>query len=301
MATGNYGNIRPADISVTDVEAFYVFSSNRTEVPSVPVRLTATEILEKIDHPEDTNRILGGLYTLKLPTTIFNQKGIYTVYIRPKEIKINILDCGILAAKPDIKGIIFDLSTAAPEDVFRFQNNGLIGYRVEYLNSDSNVTEKKIQNLFRIITSNFKVEPITDNLNNTTQKSVKYRINENSTLVFCTVSPSTSFTVKPNSFPFIGNPNQEVILTNTFFNPVALEIELVENDIDTLAIGIFGNQTKDLKTGTHTYYNEDDEIYKQFNEYVIKDTFSDEQLYEVKEEKTDIDFTQEFDRIKSQT
>lgn len=301
MATGNYGNIRPADISVTDVEAFYVFSPNRTELPSTPVRLTATEILEKIDHPEDTNRILGGLYSLKLPTTIFSQKGIYTVYIRPKEIKINILDCGILAAKPDIKGIIFDLSSAAAEDVFRFQNNGLIGYRVEYLNPDSNVSEKKIQNLFRIITSNFKVEPITDNLNNTSQKSIKYRINENSTLVFCTVSPSTSFAVKPNSFPFIGNPNQAVILTNTFFNPVALEIELVENDIDTLAIGIFGNQTKDLKTGTHTYYNENDEIYKQFNEYVIKDTFNDEQLYEVKEEKTDIDFTQEFDRIKSQT
>ena len=36
---------------------------------------------------------------------------------------------------------------------------------------------------------------------------------------------------------------------------------------------------------------------KQYNEYVIKDTFNDEELYEVKEEREDIDFTQEFDRI----
>lgn len=147
------------------------------------------------------------------------------------------------------------------------------------------------------MTSSFKVEPISDNLNNTTQKSIKYRLNENSTLVFCTVTPSTAFSLKPNAFPYIGSPNQEIILSNTFFDPIAVEIEMVEHTIDTLAIGIFGNQAKDVKNGTRTYYNKDNEIYKQFNEYVIKDTFNNEELFEVKEEREDIDFTQEFDRI----
>jgi len=72
---------------------------------------------------------------------------------------------------------------------------------------------------------------------------------------------------------------------------------LVEHDIDTLAIGIFGNQAKNIQNGTRTYYNNDNEIYKQFNEYVIKDDFTNENLYEVKENRTDIDFTQEFNII----
>jgi len=296
MATGTFGIVRPADVDTRDVESFYTFIKDRTEVPSTVIRLNPDEILFKLDHPETPNRILGGLYNLRLPTTTFNQLGIYTVYIRPKEISLKILDCGVLAAKPDIKGIIIDLNTVPAEDVYRFENNGLVGYRLEYLNT-TNTTERKVQNLFRIITSCFRVEPITDNLTSTTQKSIKYRINENSTLVFCTVTPSTAFNLKPNVYPYIGVPNQDIILSNTFFDPITMEIEMVEHDFDTLAIGIFGNQAKDIKNGTRTYYDTENEIYKQYNEYVIKDTFNDEELYEVKEEKTDIDFTQEFDRI----
>ena len=297
MATGTFGTIRPADVDQRDVEMFYTYIEDRTVIPTNVIRLTPSEMLFKLNHPEQTNRILGGLYNLRLPTTIFNQLGVYTVYIRPKELKLKILDCGVLAAKPDIKGIIIDLNTVPPEDLYRFESNGLIGYRIEYLNTATNVTEKKVQNLYRIVTSCFKVEPISDNLSNTTQKSIKYRLNENSTLVFCTVTPSTAFNLKANVFPYIGTPNQEIILSNTFFDPVAVEVEMVEHNAQTLAIGIFGNQAKDVKNGTRTYYNKDNEIYKQYNEYVIKDTFNDEELYEVKEERTDIDFTQEFDRI----
>lgn len=296
MATGTFGIVRPADVDTRDVESFYTYIKDRTEVPSSVIRLNPDEILFKLDHPETPNRILGGLYNLRLPTTTFNELGIYTVYIRPKEISLKILDCGVLAAKPDIKGIIIDLNTVPAEDLYRFENNGLVGYRVEYLNT-TNSTERKVQNLFRIITSCFRVEPISDNLTSTTQKSIKYRINENSTLVFCTLTPSTAFNLKPNVYPYIGVPNQDIILSNTFFDPITMEIEMVEHDFDTLAIGVFGNQAKDIKNGTRTYYDSENEIYKQYNEYVIKDTFNDEELYEVKEEKEDIDFTQEFDRI----
>jgi hypothetical protein len=118
MATGTFGNIRPADINIaTDVEAYYTYIADRTVAPTVVTPLNPSQILFKLDHPTQTNRILGGLYNLRLPTNVFNQLGIYTVYIRPKEVKLRILDCGVLAAKPDIKGIIIDLNTVPPEDL----------------------------------------------------------------------------------------------------------------------------------------------------------------------------------------
>jgi hypothetical protein len=183
------------------------------------------------------------------------------------------------------------------EDVSKFENGGLIGYRIEYIATNPTTDEKKVQNLFRIITSNNKVEPVSENLNNTTQKGVKYRLNDNSSLVFCTVTPSSAPSVKPNAVPFIGLPNQEVFIIPTFFDPVHLEIELVEHDFDTLAIGLYGNQSKSVADGVRTYYNDDNEIYKQFTEYVIKDDVTEEKLYEVKQEKDNIDFSKDFNTI----
>ena len=46
------------------------------------------------------NELLGGLYNLVLPADRFNQLGVYTLYIRPAEIRTKILDCGVLAALP---------------------------------------------------------------------------------------------------------------------------------------------------------------------------------------------------------
>ena len=193
--------------------------------------------------------------------------------------------------------MLFDLSSIPAEDVSKFENSNLIGYRIEYVTTNTSAEEKKIQNLFRIITSNNKVEPVSETLNNTNQKSVKYRLNDNSTLVFCTVTPSSAPSVRPNGVPFIGLPNQEVFLIPTIFDPIHLEIELVEHDFDTLAIGLFGNQTKAVADGTRTYYNENNQIYKQFTEYVIKDEVGAEKLYEVKEEKETIDFSKDFNNI----
>ena len=76
----------------------------------------------------------------------------------------------------------------------KFVNQGLVGFRVEYLNSDGT----KIPNFFRIITSSFYCEPVVQNLTNTVQKSIRYRYVEGATnLMFCTLSPSSSPTNKP--------------------------------------------------------------------------------------------------------
>jgi len=298
MATGVYGTIRPTDVSPNDMEIYYHYSPSRATTGNVDLIKVSdpNEIIKKVDDPSNPGQIFGGMYTLTLPTTIFNLKGIYSIIIRPKQIKTTIMDCGILSAFPDIKGIIFDSSTISPEDISKFENQGLVGFRVEYLSTNPTANEKKVQNVFRIVTSNNKCEPVLGNQNNTSQKSTSYRFNDNSTTVFCTLTPSSAPNVKPNALPFIGIPGQKVIITNTFFNPVMIEIEMVENDFDTLANGLFGNQTKSDADGVYTIYNNSNQIYKQYNLFEIKDEFG-KPLYEVREERTNIDFTKDFNQI----
>jgi hypothetical protein len=176
----------------------------------------------------------------------------------------------------------------------KFTNQGLVGFRVEYLNSDGT----KIPNFFRVITSSFYCEPVIQNLTNTSQKSIRYRYTDGTTnLLFCTLSPSSSPTNKPNATPFIGQPNQNIVITNTFFNPVTTEIEIVEHDISTLAIALYGNQTKSIDDGVYTIYDSNNNIYKQYNLYEIRDQFN-ELLYEVRQDRgNNIDFTKNFTNI----
>lgn len=298
MATGVYGTVRAADVSPNDMEIFYHYTPSRASSGNVQlIKIdNPNEIIKKVDDPSNPGQIFGGMYTLTLPTNIFNLKGFYNLIIRPKQIKTKIIDCGILSAFPDIKGLVFDSSTINSEDLNKFQNGGLVGYRIEYLTTDPVAPEKKIQNLFRIITSNNKCESVSENLTNTTQKSIKYIFNNNSNLVFCTVTPSSAPNVKPNAQPFIGLPNQDVIITNTFFNPIMLEIEMGEYDFDTLANGLYGNQTKSENDGIYTIYNSDNQIYKQYDLFEIKDEF-DKTLYEVRQERTEIDFTKDINEI----
>jgi hypothetical protein len=296
--SGTYGTIRPADITPSDVEIFMHFTPSRdVQGDTELTKLNPTEILRTINNPNNTsgNEIFGGMYTLNLPSNIFGQKGIYTLTIKPIEIRTRIVDCGILSALPNVKGLVFDINEVNPEFLNRLQNDGLVGYRIEYL--ENGINSPKINNFFRIITSNNKAEPVNQNLTNTNQKAIRYRFNDNSSLTFATVTPSSVSNVKPNILPFIGEPNQQVIITNTFFNPVMVEIEMVEHDFDTLAVGLFGPQTKSLEDGVYTIYNFDNEIYKQYDLFEIKDQFSGEPLYEVRELRTNIDFFKSFDNI----
>jgi hypothetical protein len=296
---GNYGIIRPADVSLDDIEVFLHFTPSRNEIGDTTLtKLNTNEVLIKMNNPNNPNNIeiFGGMYTLKLPTNLFGVKGFYSIMIKPIEIRTKIVDTGVLSSLTNIKGLVFDSSTIDPKFLSKFQNNGLIGYRIEYLNK-TNVGDVKINNFFRIITSNNKAEPLNQNLTNTSQKAIRYRFNDNSTLVFVTVTPSSSSSVKPNVLPYIGEADQNVIITNTFFNPIMLEIEMVEHDIDTLAIGLFGNQTKSLEDGIYTQYNKNGEIYKQYNLFEIMDEFTGKPLFEVKQERDTIDFTKNLNEV----
>jgi len=304
MATGTYGVVRPADISPDDVEVFYHFTPSRDKIGNnTLIKLDSNEVLIRIDNPNKTQsdvtgfEVFGGMYTLKLPVATFGVKGFYTIMIKPIEIRTKIVDCGTLSAYPDIKGILFDISTIPSNFTNKFENNGLVGYRIEYLNTDTTGTDAKLNNFFRVITSNNRAEPVNQNLTNSNQKAIRYRFNDNSTLTYCTVTPSSASNVKPNTLPFIGQPNQQVIITNTFFNPIMIEVEMVQHDIETLAIGLFGNQSKSLEDGIYTIYNFNNDIYKQYNLFEIKDKFTGKPLYEVREERISIDFTKTFTNV----
>jgi hypothetical protein len=300
MAIGSYGVIRGSDVSPDDVEIILNYTPSRDDTDNfVLTKLDAKTILRPYFHNSQTGgnsdvEILGGLYNLKLPADQFNKLGIYTLYIRPAEIRTKITDCGVLSALPNVKGIVIDLNNVPSQYRNKFVNQGLIGFRVEYLNSDGT----KIPNFFRIITSSFYCEPVIQNLTNTSQKSIRYRYTEGVTnLMFCTLSPSSSPTNKPNATPFIGQPDQNIIITNTFFNPITTEIEIVDQDISTLGIALYGNQTKSMDDGIYTIYDSNNNIYKQYNLYEIKDQFNN-LLYEVREDRgNNIDFTKNFTNI----
>lgn len=300
MATGTYGIIRPSDVNPTDVEITVFYSSDRTQSNTRVFKLSNENLIQN-QNPNKTGsgfEIFGGLYTLRLPLNDFSAKGIYTIVIKPIEIRTTIVDVGVLSASPDIKGIVLDASDPNVANfIDKFENNEMIGYRVEYLSPNQAADDLKVRNFFRVITSNNRAEPVNQNLTNTNQKAIRYRFNDNSTLVFCTVSPSSETNATPNVFPYIGQPNQKVIITNTYFNPVTIEVEIVEHDIETLAIALFGNQTKGLEDGVYTLYNFNNDIYKQYNLYEVKDRFTGKPLYEVKEERTNIDFSKNYRNI----
>ena len=137
MANGVYGTIRPADVSLDDIEVFLHFTPSRNNIgDTVLTKLITEEVLSKMDNPNNPNNveIFGGMYTLKLPASIFGVKGIYTIMIKPIEIRTKIIDTGVLSAQSNIKGLLFDINTLDAKFISKFQNNGLVGYRIEYLN-----------------------------------------------------------------------------------------------------------------------------------------------------------------------
>jgi hypothetical protein len=300
MAIGSYGTIRPSDVSPEDVQIIMNYTPSRDVTDNfILTELDAQTLLKPYFNNTQTGgnagvEILGGLYNLTLPAEQFNALGIYTLYLRPAQIRTVITDCGVLSALPNVKGIIIDISNVPVQYQNKFVPQGLVGFRIEYLNADGS----KIPNFFRVVTSSFFCEPVVTNEINTTQKSVRYRyVDGNSNLIFLTLSPSSSPTNKPNATPFIGQPSQSIIISNTYFNPVTLEIDMVEYDVSSLAIALYGNQTKSIDDGIYTIYDSENNIYRQYNLYEIRDQFN-ALLYEVRQSRgNNIDFSKNFTTI----
>lgn len=299
MAVGIYGITRPADVSIEDIDIYYNYTPNRETSNNTIYKLDATQLMSYNYLPTDeqisgNENLLEGLYNLRLPASVFGQLGIYTIYIKPKRVVTTIIDCSVLSALPSVKGIVLD-STQLPEGLRA--NNALQGYRIEYVDPTTN---NKVRNMVRYVVTANKVVPVSDNVGNTSQKAIRYKFDDSGTLLFLQLTPSSSSDVKPNVSPSIGTPNQTIIISNTFFSPLVIEVDLVANTIDTLSDLVGGEQIKDVDNGILTYFDSNRIITRQFDIYEIKDDVGNVPLYEVKERRTNIDETQNFDEVTSE-
>ena len=213
--------------------------------------------------------VLPGMHNLKLPVDKFGTPGIYTIYIKPKEIQATISDIGVLTAYPNIRGIILNSNDINTTNTKIFNNGALIGYRIDYYDSTGSQID-----MYRIITSNNRCEPVSQNFNDVSGKGVKYRLNNSSNLIFCTVTPSTAMSFNPNDLPSLGSTNDGgfIKLVNTKFNPIALEIEMVEHDVQDVVTMLEGDQIRNLDNALITTFNKDGEIYHQAEYGNIVDT-----------------------------
>lgn len=294
MSNGVYGSMRPALVTSNDVEIWYSYRETRnSDISNNPTfEMLDSSCLSQAYHVDtegSPGNLLEGLYNLRLPLNYFGRKGFYTVYIKPKEYGVRIVDVGFLSNYSDVRGIVFDFSeNSISDDYVRSllsTNNALVGYRIQY----SNISDNEREDFYRVVTSNFKCEPITS-----TNSKVSYVYNESSTLCFVTVTPSTAPTFAPNSVPFIGKKGQTVIISNTKFNPIMLDIEMTEHDIDTVSNMLEGSKLRDLDNGLITTFDADGHVYHQSEHFSVKDDYTGKPIYEVNvKRENNIDYSQE--------
>lgn len=285
---GTYGTVKPANVNIEkDVDIFYNYKPNRSYENSNDFeKLSASNLMKSNENSKDLP--IDGLYNLKLPLSIFGKKGIYTIYIKPKEIRLPIYSVGVLDNYPDVRGIIFQISDFQGDSNLA-SPNALVGYRVEYYDNENNGNSKYT----RIITSSNVCDVFSAN------GKIRFRLTQrsgevgNGSLVFCTVTPSTTNTIGSNSLPNIGVAGENVVLANTKFNPVMFEIEMVDHDCETLSYMLEGDQVRNLENGTFTVFNNDKEIYRQYETYTVK-TRLGRPLYDIKTNKDVIDPSQSY-------
>lgn len=275
-SSSTYGIVKPSIVTADDVDIFYNYKPYRNseeEEYATWKKLDSNLVFSSavIDDTTITDTRLPGMYNLKLPAAVFGSKGYYTVYIKPKEIKCHIKDVGTLLAYPDIRGLVIDTDSLTNGRAL-FADDNLTGYRIDYFESG------KRQQYYRIVTSANLCEVVS---------SHQYRFNNSSSLSFVTVTPSTAPSFKANAKPFIGIPNQEISIVNTKFDPVAIEINMVEHDIETVSIMLEGEQVRNLDNGRVTTYNFDGEPYHQDEFSTIKDSYTGSSVAELKQNMTD--------------
>ena len=268
---GTYGTKKPALITQDDVDIFYFYrpsrSTDSTDFANGFKQLDSSLLTSSNYENNGTTSILPGMYNFKLPVDIFGVPGIYTIYIKPKEITATISDVSVLTAFPNVRGIVLNSNNINAVNNTIFNNGNLVGYRVDYF--DENGIQ---EDMYRIITSNNRCEPVSQNFNDVNAKGVKYRFNNSSNLIFCTVTPSAGNSFNPNDTPSIGITGQMIKLVNTKFNPVAFEIEMVEHDVQDVVTMLEGDQIRNLDNALITTFTKDGEIYHQAEYGNVLDT-----------------------------
>lgn len=300
MAVGTYGTNIPIYIktesipSLVDITYCYNETRSYDSLSNSKFEKLESSILTVAPREQDGTDYVDayseGMYNLQLPLDKFNKKGFYTVYIKPKEIEATITDVGCLTSYSNIRGLVIDSASISNEytKTNLLNSNELVGYRIIYLDENGNR-----ENYHRVITSNNRCEPVIQTPNSSSDKTYTYRFDEASSMVFVTVTPSSAPTFKSNATPYIGKPTQRILLVNTLFEPIQIDIEMTTHDADTISTMLEGSQLRDLDNGLVTTYNDNNEIYNQAEHFTLKSSETGNPVYEVKQNKTSsIDYSQ---------
>ena len=301
MSVGAYGTVIPINIKKNEIESMvdvsYCYHENLTydsvsETKFYKLDSSVITPMERDLSGGDFDGVVEGMYSLQLPLNVFNKKGFYTVYIKPKEIPTVISDVGTLTAYPNVRGLVLDTQEAGLKTNDKFStNNGLVGYRIIYIDDNG-----ERQDYYRIITSSNRCEPVVQAPNSSSDKSYTYRYDDSSSLLFVTVTPSSAPSFKANATPYIGKVAQKILLVNTLFEPIQIDIEMVENDADSIATLVAGSQLRDLDNGLITTYDKNNQIVAQHEVYTLKESTNGVPRYEVKKNKNNnINFTETID------
>ena len=293
--SGLYGTVRPAYIDPnSDAEIFYYYRPNRSTTAEDFKnfkKLSSSNLVPS--NAEGMQRgienILPGMFNLRLPLDSFNDTGIYTVYIRPKEYVLNLQDVSVLADYPDIRGVVINKNDVGGV-------TDLTGYRIEYFDATSG---KRMDRAVIVTSCNF-CKPVWVTVTDNTSIPRRYQYTDSSSnLLFCTVTPCSYGDYSPNVAPNIGTgvPEKDLVaVINTKFSPVMVEIEMVEHDAETITTMLEGDTIMDHDNAIMTHYNENKEIYQQYDFYEQKNVLG-EPLYSVKRKRENIDSSEDYDNI----
>jgi len=284
MAIGIYGTKKLADVNIDDVDILYSFSPSRESIGDTDMKPLFNNLTSM-----DFRKLIGsdGVYKLRLPASVFKDLGFYTVQIKPKTFETTILDCSYVITNDNNAIQISKKGIVIPTLQF-LKTSSLIGYQIEYFDKNN----VKIKNLSRIVTSSDLVS-ISPNNNSITQGSVTYVLDPGGNNLFLTLTPDEASLISKNQTVDIGSKGQKILISNTYFDPVTIEVEMAEHSIDTLAIALYGNSTRDLETGILSYFDSVGRIYRQYNLYTQKKVFTNGNI-DVREERTIINTNQTF-------
>jgi hypothetical protein len=287
MAVGTYGAVKLADVDFNDVDVLYAFSESRESLGDTQFQPLFNSVTNN-----EFRKMLGGDggYRLRLPASIFNKLGFYMILIRPKVFQTEIVDCSFVITNNDQELQISKKGIVIPK--LQFQSTGsLIGYQIEYFDDNGN----KIKNFHRIITSSDLVS-VNPNNNTTNASSTTYVLDPNGNQLFITLTPDEASLITSTISTNLGKAGQKILVSNTFFDPVMIEVEMVDQSIKTLSYALYGNSSRDLGTGVYSIFDENGNLYKQYNLLTRKNQFTNANI-DVREERTNINRQQTFDDL----
>lgn len=287
MSVGIFGNRRLANVDSNDVDILYAYSASREDIGDVQFKPLFGSLTEA-----EFRKMLGadGGYKLRLPASVFSKLGFYLIVIKPKSFKTEIVDCSFVITNNDTELQISKKGIVIPK--LQFQTSGsLIGYQIEYF--DGNGT--KIKNFHRIVTSSDVVSVSTNN-NNSDSNSTSYVLNPNGNNLFLTLTPDEASLISSQQKADLGSAGQSILISNTFFDPTMIEVEMVDQTLKTISWLLGGNSVRNLQTGEYSVFDDDGNLYKQYLLLSQKNQFNNGEL-DVRKEQKDINLNQTFNDL----